>query len=279
MHFPMPESLPSPDSINSTLAKIEALIGLSAKFPASRFAIKVNPPDGERYERIWAEVDAELTKIRNAGFPIANPNLHSDLGSIWAWCVSFGDKFGELRTKPRDLYADTIQELQQLKDVLRHADAPLEVQRELRESALRTNELFMIMAFRPDTVPFRRIAESAALAVGMTPVVIDEQEPEAAISEAILSSIRRSTLVLCDLSFERPNCYFEAGFAKGAMRRVLFTCRADHNVRAQPSTEHRVHFDVDQFRITWWDSNDLNSARNEIENRLHTLLKEIRPPS
>jgi len=182
-----------------------------------------------------------------------------------------------MRTKPRSLYRNTIEYLRQLRQVIVDADAPIEAQRELRESARRTNELFIIMAFRPETDSFRGIAESAALAVGLKAVVMDEQEPEDAISEGILSSIRRSTLVLCDLSFERPNCYFEAGFAKGAMRRVLFSCRTDHNLRANRTTEHRVHFDVDQFKTTWWDPEDLQPARNELEDRFSALSSEIRP--
>jgi hypothetical protein len=272
----MADSLPSSDSIESLLKKIDALIGLGTKFPASRWQIKADLLDRERYETLWAEVDAELANVRTAGFPIANPNLHADLESMWAWCVGFGGKFGSMRTRPHELYLGTIERLKELKTVLSDADAPLEAQRELRESALRTNELFIIMAFRTDTDPFRSIAESAASAVGLTPVVMDEQEPEQAISEAILSSIRRSTLVLCDLSFERANCYFEAGFAKGAMRRILFSCRSDHDLRRNPASEYRVHFDVDQFKITWWDAADLDTAQNELEGRLRALLTEPR---
>jgi len=84
-------------------------------------------------------------------------------------------------------------------------------------------------------------------------------------------------LVLCDLTFERPNCYFEAGFAKGAMRRVLFSCRADHNPRSVSSGEYRVHFDVDQLKITWWTADHLNAAKGELEGRLRALLSEIKP--
>ena len=78
---------------------------------------------------------------------------------MWAWCVGFGESFGTLRSKPRELYADTIERLKQMKEILSHADAPLEAQRELRESSRRANELFIIMAFRPETTPFRSIAE------------------------------------------------------------------------------------------------------------------------
>jgi transposase-like protein len=87
----------------------------------------------------------------------------------------------------------------------------------------------------------------------------------------------RILAVLCDLSFERPNCYFEAGFAKGSFRRVIFTARADHDPRAAQRGEHRVHFDVDQLRITFWNPEDLPRARTEVEERLANVLREIQP--
>lgn len=133
------------------------------------------------------------------------------------------------------------------------------------------------MAFRSETLAFKEdVIVPAARAVGLEPVVMSEQEPEEAISEATLSSIRRSVLVLCDLSFERPNCYFEVGFAKGSLRRVVYTCRADHNIRTNQGSAYRVHFDVDQFKITWWKGEDLASARIEVEARLRALLQGLR---
>jgi hypothetical protein len=271
----MSERFPTSGSIDLLLAKIEALIGLGAKFPANRGEVKADALDADYYRTLWTEVDSELANVRNAGFLIANPNLHKSLTALWAWCIGLGGPLGRLRGKPHEVYADTVGRLRHLKEVLSHADAPLEVQREFRESALRTNEIFVVMAIRSETEPFKTIARSAASAVGLTPVFIAEQEPENAISEAILSSIRRSTLVLCDLSFERPNCYFEAGFAKGAMRRALFSCRSDHNHRAHPNGEYRVHFDVDQLKITWWNSDNLSPATSELETRLRLLLHEM----
>jgi hypothetical protein len=181
--------------------------------------------------------------------------------------------------RPQELYADLVRQLTDLREILVNgADAPEEEFREFRESARRTNELFTIMAFRAEIEPFwQHVVEPAAAAVGLRPVRIDAEEPEAAISEAVLSSIRRATLVLCDLSFERPNCYFEAGFAKGSFRRVIFTARADHDPRAAHRGEYRVHFDVDQLRITFWNPEDLPRARAEVQERLANVLREIQP--
>lgn len=268
--------LPNSTDVESLLAKIDALIGLSAAFPQSRSRVEAPVQDEWRYEELWNEANQDFANLKQAGFPIVNPNLHRSLKSIWAWCLTFEGAWDDLRKKPREVYTESINQLHELKEILSHADAPLEVQRELRESARRANELFIIMAFRPETQALEeQVLEPAAHAVGLDPVVINDEEPEDAISEAILSAIRRATLVLCDLSFERPNCYFEAGFAKGAFRRVLYTCRKDHDVRNEPPSKYKVHFDVDQFKITWWDPQNFDSAKIELGKRLRRLLEEL----
>jgi hypothetical protein len=134
------------------------------------------------------------------------------------------------------------------------------------------------MALRPEVNQFfDNVVGPAAVAVGLDPFLIDRRDTEEPIGEAILSSIRRSLLVLCDLTFARPNCYFEAGFAKGAFRRVIFTARRDHNTREGATGDLTVHFDVDQWRITWWDAADFRPARAaEVEERLRAVLAEVR---
>jgi len=179
--------------------------------------------------------------------------------------------------RPRQLYAALIAELEQLKDILaKNPVAPAEVLRDLRESAHLTNELFVIMAMRPETDDFwSQIVEPAAAKADLKPIRIDKEETEVAISEEILSAIRRSTLVLCDLSFELPNCYFEAGYAKGAFRRVIFSARHDHDPRLAVKDDYKVHLDVDQLEITWWHPSDLDAARQELENRLQQLKAQL----
>jgi hypothetical protein len=132
------------------------------------------------------------------------------------------------------------------------------------------------MAFRQETEGFwNDVVQPSAEACRLLPIRIDKEELEGAISEEILSAIRRSLMVLCDLSFERPNCYFEAGFAKGSFRRVIFTARRDHDPRARSSCPYKVHFDVDQIRITWWQPEELAIARNEVEERVSAVLAQI----
>jgi len=273
----MPNTLPTAEEIQSLLDQIEGLIGLSSAFPQSRYQLDPPPESDQQYGELWQNIDGQLRELRELGFPFSHPNLHETLRPMWAWCWTFGGSASDRMSKPRELYAELISNLSSFKEILcEGAEAPVEVLRELRESARRTNELFVIMALRSETQQFYSdVVRPAAEAVGLEAILITEREPEVAISEEILSSIRRSLLVLCDLSFERPNCYFEAGFAKASFRRVLFTCRSDHDPRAEQRGDYKVHFDVDQFRITWWSPNDLPSAQREIESRFQTLLEDM----
>jgi hypothetical protein len=276
--------MPTVAEIEALIAEIHALIGLSAAFPQSRWQLTPTQDYENRYRELWGHIEEGLAALRQAGFPLSHPNAHHSLRAMWAWCWNTdapGGRAAARMARPQELYEDLLRQLADLRGILTNgADAPEEVFREFREAARRTNELFTIMALRAETTPFwEQVVRPAAEAVGLRAVRIDAEEPEAAISEAILSSIRRATLVLCDLSFERPNCYFEAGFAKGSFRRVIFTARADHDPRAAVRGEYRVHFDTDQLKTTFWNPDDLPRARAEIEERLANLLRDIQQPA
>ncbi len=268
--------LPSTMEIDELLREIEGLIGVSAAFPQSRYAVP-EQDEVRRYSGLWSHIDERLRALRQSGIPLTHPNPHQSLMPMWRWCWTFQGGASARISRPRKLYAELIGELQALREALSHgADAPGEVLRELRESALRGNQLFVIMAIREETECFwDGVVKPSAAACGLKPIRIDKEEPECAISEEILSAIRRSMLVLCDLSFERPNCYFEAGFAKGSFRRVIFAARKDHDPRSGVTYPYRVHFDVDQMKITWWEPDNLEAAQTEIEERIRTVLAQM----
>lgn len=113
----MSGSLPSTTDVETLLATIDALIGLGAAFPQTRSRIESSTRDESRYEQLWHEADEGFANLQRAGFPIINPNLHQSLKSIWAWCITFQEAWGDMRRKPRELYAETIDRLRALKDI------------------------------------------------------------------------------------------------------------------------------------------------------------------
>jgi len=73
----------------------------------------------------------------------------------------------------------------------------------------------------------------------------DNKKP---ITDQILFNLERSAVVLADLTGERPNCYYEAGYAHALQKEMIFTIK-----KGQP-----VHFDVAGYHfIEWKDSNHL----------------------
>ena len=270
------EQLPRPEEVRVAIDEIVALIGLAASFPQSRFA-EPAAEDEHRYQTLWRSIDGFLIRLQKAGLPLRHRNPHRQLKEMWGYIWAKDRSGRERKELPACLYEETQRELQALVEVLGEADVTEEVLRDLRESRRRTNELFVAMPFDPElNAFFEKVVEPAARAAGLDPVRIDRRPPEGYITEAILSTIRRAVLVLVDLTLERPNCYFEAGYARGAFRRAIFTCRADHDPRRTDRGSYRVHFDADTFPIIWWQPDDLASARAELEGRLQAELWDVR---
>lgn len=271
-------SLPTRTEVLDATRQIQALVGLSASFRQSRFDLIPSGAAERNYRGLYSSIDEFLQRLRRAGIPLGNPNHHQTLQGMWGWIWSEGGSAAQRLERPKRLYDDLLADLRSLAEAISDgADTPEEVLRDLRESHRRNNEVFVVMAFHRELNAFyEQAVVVAAERVGLRAVRIDRVEPEGFITEAILSAIRRSIFVLADLTYERPNCYFEAGYAKGAFRRVVFTCREDHDIRSGTHGAQRVHFDVDTFLITWWNPASLDRAASELEDRFRRVLDAVR---
>lgn len=106
----------------------------------------------------------------------------------------------------------------------------------------------------------------AIQACGYRVVRIDKKEHVNKIDDEIVAEIRRSRFVIADFTSEadkpRGGVYFEAGFAWGLNKPVIWTCREDALAF--------VHFDTRQFNhIVWKDAAEL---RKKLENRIGAIL-------
>jgi len=76
------------------------------------------------------------------------------------------------------------------------------------------------------------------------------------ITDKILDSIENAILIIADLSFERPNVYFELGYARGKNKKII-TIAKKNTV---------LHFDIKDWRCL------LYSDSREIERQLRENL-------
>ena len=106
---------------------------------------------------------------------------------------------------------------------------------------------------------------------GMEPVIrrfgyvvvrVDKIHECKKITDQILSNLERSEVVLADLTGERPNCYYEAGYAHALQKEMIFTIK-----KGEP-----VHFDVAGYRFIEWT--DYEHLATELEKYLKSIQEK-----
>ncbi|MFD4591478.1 MULTISPECIES: TIR domain-containing protein [Streptomyces] len=93
-------------------------------------------------------------------------------------------------------------------------NAPLAVEME-------ENYVFVMISFDPSMEPTFAAIESAARRVGMTAERSKDLKRDFRVTETILEKIESARLVVVDLTLERPNVYFELGYARGKGKTVV----------------------------------------------------------
>lgn len=84
---------------------------------------------------------------------------------------------------------------------------------------------------------------------GFEPFKIDDKRSNKGITDEIKAEVRMAQFIVADFTAgdtgQRGGVYFEAGFAQGLGREVIWCCRADQM--------EKVHFDVKHFGHVVWD--------------------------
>lgn len=96
---------------------------------------------------------------------------------------------------------------------------------------------------------------------GIVPAVYDsgfmayrvkEDPTNKGVTDRILAEIRRAQFVVADFTEQRNSVYYEAAFAQGIGREVIWCCRKDESEKVVFDTRHLGH-------ITWEDASDLRA--------------------
>lgn len=90
------------------------------------------------------------------------------------------------------------------------------------------------------------------------------------IDDQIRVGIRTARFVICDLTHGNQGAYWEAGFAEGLGRPVIYTCRSD--VFSSNDKSVRPHFDTSHMATIVWDSEDLQSAAVRLKAMVRATL-------
>jgi hypothetical protein len=142
-----------------------------------------------------------------------------------------------------------------------------EESRSLLQNALAplVDQVFVVMQFGNKLLEsaYQGVIRPICSEYGLTALRIDEIQNSGRITDQILTEISRSRLVLCDLSGERPNCYYEAGFAHALGKAMILTVHKDDE----------IHFDLAGYRFIVWET------EMELRNKLLARFAVMREQS
>ena len=125
---------------------------------------------------------------------------------------------------------------------------------QLRKSVPDSNQAFVAMSFDPSLdALWEEGIEPALTSLGFNPYRVDHDPHNEKIDDRIVAEIRRSGILVADVTNHRPGVYYEAGLATGLNIPVLGTCR-DTDIAL-------AHFDTRQFNhVVWTKPGDLKDT-------------------
>jgi nucleoside 2-deoxyribosyltransferase len=111
-----------------------------------------------------------------------------------------------------------------------------------------SKQVFVAMWFDKSLDKATLKIEEAIKDCGLKVMRIDRKEHNNEISGEILHEIMNSRIVIADVTGQRNGVYFEAGFALGHQKSVIWSCRSDDL--------KNVHFDTRQYNHIVWENED-----------------------
>ncbi len=136
---------------------------------------------------------------------------------------------------------------------------------ELRNAGPMSQQAFVAMAFAPEyNDAWVSIIKPGIIAAGYLPFRVDQKEHADKIDDLIMAEIRRSKFLVADFSGQRGGVYFEAGFAHGLGRPVIWMCR--------DAERDQLHFDTRQYNHILYT--DVVDAEKKLRDRIVGMLGE-----
>jgi len=123
------------------------------------------------------------------------------------------------------------------------------------------NQVFIIMKIGDPYLDsaYVGVIKPAIESFGLKAIRIDEVQNSGNISDQILETIAKSKYILSDLTGERPNCYYETGFAHALGKELILSIKKSDV----------IHFDLSGYRFIIWETEA--ELRNLLKQRLESI--------
>jgi len=136
---------------------------------------------------------------------------------------------------------------------------------ELAESGQQSNRCFIAMSFSDDLIETRNSIKQVIIETGFKPILIDElhYDSEVTINDALIAEIKKSKFLVADFTQHKHGVYFEAGYALGLKRPVVYLCHEEEFSNSHFDTNHYPHIIY----------KDLNELKAKLKLKIEAWIK------
>ena len=130
------------------------------------------------------------------------------------------------------------------------------------EAKVQAGHAFVAMAMDKDDAALVDVLDAikeASKKCSVTAERVDDVESNERITDRVLESIRRAEFVIVDLTKEKPNVFYEAGFAHGIGKTPIYIAREGT----------KLHFDIKDYPVIFF--RNLKELKEGVLKRLVAL--------
>ena len=131
---------------------------------------------------------------------------------------------------------------------------------------------FMAMPFGDKELDqiYKDYFKAGVAATGFDLKRLDEGQPAGLIDDRLRVEIRQCRFLIADLTHDNRGAYWEAGFAEGLGKPVIYTCRKDVFEDKTKGT----HFDTNHHLTVTWESDKLDDAVKRLKATIRATLPD-----
>lgn len=140
---------------------------------------------------------------------------------------------------------------------------------EILNESVESKIVFMAMKFGKDETDnlYKNVLIDAVKQTGFELRRLDDNPQAGSIDDRLRVEIRRSKFLISDLTHDNPGAYFEAGFAEGLGKKVIYICEKEI------FDERGTHFDTNHHLTLKWDL----SKPEEFAEQLKATIRATFP--
>lgn len=143
---------------------------------------------------------------------------------------------------------------------------------DLKKGKIESNQAFMAMEYGDSVLDniYQNYFKEAVRNTGFELKRLDEGQPAGLIDDHLRVEIRKSKFLIADLTHRNNGAYWEAGYAEGLGKKVIYTCRKD----VFEDSARAPHFDTNHHLTVVWEQGKLEDAAKKLKETIRISLPE-----